>query len=206
VSSAETARKTGQIIRTVKTGNSELIPIRVTAAIQPGEKFGTLKCELVAGRGLWLFSIRHVLTNSVKVLLEQKWTILHPPDGVEWFTSDDPVIRLNYYGQGSYDFRGGWGRKGGEIMLPLDPRHLLYTKIGERPPQRGSILPRPKAEAIRRFIAEHAHRFIFGASPDSEVATLRRRLVDAAALRREQDQWSKWNEEQSAAERKLLER
>ena len=163
-----------------------------------------MKSEILVGRGLWFFGIRHLLTKTIKVLLNQKWTILLAPDGLDWFTSDDPVIRLNYYDQGAYDFRGGWGRKGGEIMMPLDSRHLLYTKIGERPPQRGSIVPRSEAEAIRRFIAEHAHRFIFAASPDPEIATLRPRTVDAAVLRREQKQWRKWHEEQSAAERELL--
>jgi hypothetical protein len=204
VGHAEMAKRTGQTITTVKSYNSDLIPLRVTTAIQPGEKFGTVKSEVIVGRGLWFFGIRHALTQTIEVLLNQKWTILLAPDGLNWFTSDDPVIRLNYYGEGSYDFRGGWGRKGGEIMLPLDSRHLLYTKIGERPPQRGSIVPRPESEAIRRFIAEHAHRFIFAASPDPEVTTLRPRTVDVAALRREREQWRKWHEEQSAAERELL--
>lgn len=203
VGRAEAAKRAGQTITTVKSPNSDLIPIRVTTAIQPGDEFGTVKCEVVAGRGLWFFGIRHLLTNSLKILSEQRWTILRAPDGLEWFTSDDPVIRLNYYGRGSYDFRGGWGRKGGEIMLPLDSHHLLYTKIGERPPPRGSVIPRPEAEAIRGFIAEHAHRFIYASSPDPGVATLRPRTVDANILRFEREQWQTWHEGQSAAEREL---
>jgi hypothetical protein len=204
VGRAEAAKRAGQTITTVKSYNSDLIPLRVTTAIQPGEKFGTVKSEIIVGRGLWFFGIRHLLTKTIEVLLNQKWTILLAPDGLDWFTSDDPVIRLNYYDEDKYDFRGGWGRKGGEIMLPLDSHHLLYTKIGERPRQRGSIVARPEAQAIRRFIAEHAHRFILATSPDPEVAQLRPRTVDAAVLRHEQRQWRKWHEEQSAAERELL--
>jgi len=204
VERAEAAKKARQPIPTVKAQNSDLIPLRVTTAIQPGEKFGTVKSEVLVGRGLWFFGMRHVLTKTIDVLLDQKWTILVVPDGLNWFTSDNPVIRLNYCGEGKYDFRGGWGRKGGEIMLPLDSHHLLYTKIGERPPQRGSTITRREAEYIRRFIAEHAHRFIFATSPDPEVATLRPRTVDAVALRHEQEQWRKWHEEQSVAERELL--
>jgi hypothetical protein len=204
VDRAEAAKKARQPIPRVKAYNSDLIPLRVTTAIQPGEKFGTVKSEVLVGRGLWFFGIRHLLTKTIDVLLDQKWTILLAPDGLHWFTSDNPVIRLNYYGEGRYDFQGGWGRKGGEIMLPLDSRHLLYTKVGERRPQRGSTIPRREGEDIRRFIAEHAHRFIFAASPDPEVAVLRPRTVDAAVLRHEQEQWRKWHEEQSAAERELL--
>jgi hypothetical protein len=199
----ESAKRSGQTVTTAKFPNSEYIPIRVSTAIEPGQKFGTVKSEVIVGRGLWFFSIRHALTKTMDILLDQKWTILSAPDGLSWFTSDDPVIRLNYC-NGKYDFGGGWGRRGAEIFLPLDSRCLLYTQIGERPPHRGSVVPRDKAEAIRRFIAEHAHRFIFAASRDPEVATLRPRTVDAAALRREQEQWRKWHEQQSTAERELL--
>ena len=204
VSTLESAKRSGQTVTTAKFPNSEYIPIRVTTAIEAGQEFGTVKSELVVGRGLWLFGIRHSLTKTIEVLLNHRWTILLAPDGLNWFTSDNPVIRLNYYGEGKYDFRGGWGKKGGEILLPLDSRHLLYTKIGERPPCRGSIVPRHVAEGLRRFIAEHAHRFIFAASPDPEVERLRPRTVDAAALKREQELWRKWPEEQSVAERELL--
>ena len=126
-----------------------------------------------------------------------------PPDDLSWFTSDDPVVRLNYYGNGTYDFKGGWGNPGTEIFLPLSPRHLLYTKVGAYPPRRGSIVPCAKADMIRRFIAEHAHRFIFAASADIEVPGLRPRIVDAALLRDEREQWSRWNEDQTSAERSL---
>ncbi len=89
-------------------------------------------------------------------------------------------------------------------MMPLDSRHLLYTQVAHMPPERDSVVPRPQAVAIRRFIAEHAHRFIYAARPDTEVPMMRPRTVDSAALRREQDLWRKWHEEQSAAERDLL--
>jgi Protein of unknown function (DUF4238) len=204
VSRAEAAKKAGQTIPTTKSPNSALIPMRVTTAIQPGEKFGTVKAEIIVGRGLWFFGIRHLLTKTVEVLLDQRWTILLAPEGLEWFTSDDPVIRLNYYDEAKYDFRGGWGKAGGEIMLPLDSRHLLYTQVGHRPPERGSVVPRSQAAAIRRFIAEHAHRFIYAATRDAKVPVMRPRTVDAAALRREQELWRKWHEEQCAAERELL--
>ena len=69
-----------------------------------------LKGEIIAGRGLWLFSIRHSLRQTAKVLRQHKWTILRPPEGLSWFISDDPVIRLNYYERGKYDFRGGRGK------------------------------------------------------------------------------------------------
>lgn len=200
----ELAKRSGRAISPAKAANSDYIPLRVTTEIEPGEKFGRVKAEIVAGRGLWLFSMRHALTKTVDGLLNHRWSILVPPDDLTWFSSDSPVIRLNYYGDDKYDFNGGWGKPGTEIFLPLDPRHLLYTKVGDRPLPRGSVVPHAQAKMIRRFIAEHAHRFIFAASDDSEVPKLRPRIVDADLIRREDDQWRKWHEEQTTAEQELI--
>ena len=198
------AKKSGQVIKPTTVAHSDYIPLRITTQTQPGQEFGKVKGEMVAGRGLWFFSMRHLLTKTAKVLHNHRWSILAPPDELTWFTTDDPVVRLNYYGDGRYDFKGGWGNPGTEIFLPLDPRHLLYTKVGERPPRRGWVVPRAEAEMIRRFIAEHAHRFIFAASPDAEVPRLRPRIVDLALLRDEDEQWRRWHGDQTNAERELI--
>ena len=113
------AKAQGTIPVLPPSNGSEYIPLRLTKGIEPGKAFGTLKAEVVAGRGLWLFSIKHTLTSTLRVLHQHRWSILTPPDGLSWFTSDDPVIRLNYCADGRYDFRGGWGNPGTEILLPL---------------------------------------------------------------------------------------
>lgn len=156
------------------------------------------------GRSLWLFSLKHTLTETIDALYQQRWTILTPPDGLSWFTSDDPVIKLNFYGNGKYDFKGGWGNRGTEIILPLSPRHLLYTMVGERPPRRGEMMARAHAGMVRRFIAEHAHRKIFARSPEAEVPEVRPRTIDRDRLLAENKQWARWNEEQSTAECNLM--
>jgi hypothetical protein len=200
----ELAKRSGEPITAAQVDNSEYIPLRVTTEIEPGEEFGKVKAEVIAGRGLWLYTIRHSLTHTANVLHNHRWTILKPPCDLSWFTSDDPVVRLNYYGNGRYDFKGGWGNPGTEIFLPLDPRHLLFTKVGHRPPPRGYVPPSADVEMIRRSIAEHAHRLIFAASADAEVPKLRPRTVDAALLRNEDEQWRRWHENQTIAERELM--
>jgi hypothetical protein len=200
----ELAKRSREVIRPTKTPNSEYIPLRVTTEIEPGQEFGKIKAEVVVGRGIWLYTIRRLLMATANVLHDQRWSILSPPDGLSWFTSDDPVIRLNYYADGEYDFKGGWGNPGTEILLPLDPRHLLYTKVGERSQSRASIATRGNAQMIRRFIAEHAHRIIFAASADMEILELRPRTVDANLVRSEDEQWRRWHEDQTAAERELM--
>jgi hypothetical protein len=154
---------------------------------------------------MWFFSMRHTLTHTLRALEHHKWTILRSPEGTPWFTSDDPVIRLNYSSESDYSFHGGWGSEGTEIMLPLSPQHLLYTRVGKQPPRRGTVVTRKVADSIRRVIASRAHRTIFAAEPDAQVPAMRPRVVNAAQLRSEDEQWRRWHEEQSAAEREYLE-
>ncbi len=200
----ELAKSRGEEIKPIKTTDSEYFPVRVTSTIKPGEKFGEIKAEMIVGRDLWLFGIRRLLTQTVKILLEQKWSILRPPESLEWFTSDDPVVRLNYYGENRYDFKGGWGNRGTEIFLPLSPQHLLYTKVGFPRPTRGTVVKRAEAKMFRCFIAEHSHRYIFSKRADADIPKLRPRTIDAAALRNEREQWSRWHEEQTRAKRQLM--
>lgn len=190
------------MVSTAKTANAEYIPLRVTTGTTPSQEFGTVKAEVVVGRGLWFQSMRNIL-GKVDVLHAHRWTILVPPDGLTWVTSDDPVVRLNFHSSGKYDFKGGWGSPGTEIFLPLGPRHLLYAKVGFRPPPRGSVVARAEAETIRRIIAVHAHRFIFAASADPEIPKFRPRTADASLSNYENEKWRKWHEEQTAAEREL---
>ena len=135
------AKARGETIAPINNDLSQYIPIRVSKQIKPGEGMGALQAHVISGRGLWLFSLKHVLTHTVSALLENRWTILTPPDHLTWFTSDDPVIRLNYYDNGRYDFKDGWGNPGTEILLPISSHHLLYAKVGTVHPRRETSQP-----------------------------------------------------------------
>jgi hypothetical protein len=204
VQKLELMKSRGENIPPAESSLARYFPLRIKTETKPNQEFGTLKAETIVGRGLWLFAIKHLLTKTADVLHKHRWTILSPPKGMKWFTSDDPVVRLNYHGPKKYDFGGGWGSEGTEIFMPLSPNHLLYTQIGKRPPLRGTQLSLAKAEMIRRFIAEHAHRIIFAAESDTDVPKLRPRLVSADLFRDEKMQWSKWHEDQTTAERDLM--
>ena len=198
------SKEKNQIIQEAQTPFADYLPLRVTTHIEEGQEEGYLSVETVAGRGVWLFSIRHLLAKTAKVLHQHQWTILSPPENMTWFTSDDPVIRLNFNSSNNYDFHGGWGSPGTEIFMPLGPRHLLYTQVGKRPPRKGTKFSHEQAALIRRFIAEHAHRTIFAAKQDMDIPKLRPRSTNPRQVQDERMQWKKWHEEQTAAERKLV--
>jgi hypothetical protein len=200
----ERARESGRQLPLTNLPSTDYFPLRVRR--EPDGDSVKISVETIVGRGVWLHSMKYLLeeSNCLKSLLDHKWSILRAPKGTNWFTSDNPVVRLNYNSEDKYDFGGGWGSKGTEIFLPLSPRYLLYTKIGYRPPQRGFVVPLPMAAFIRRAIAEHAHRNIFSLEPQEDIAKLRPRIVDAEIFGREQNGWIKWHEDQTRAEKDLM--
>ncbi len=199
----ERARQSSGRLPLTSAPSAEYLPLRVKR--EPYGDSVKISVHTVVGRGVWLHSMKHLLadSDSVRALRDHRWSILRAPNDLNWFTTDDPVVRLNYYSEDKYNFDGGWGSKGTEIFLPLSPRHLLYTRIGYRPPERGFVLPQAAAEFIRRAIAEHAHRNIFSYSPDENIPKLRPRRVDAEIFRKEQEGWRKWHKDQTKAEEEL---
>lgn len=197
-------RKRGERVPVVQENWSKDAPVRVEILKRKaGEHSSYVKAEVTPGRGFWLWQMKHLLEKTARVLHQHRWTILKSPEGVAWFTSDNPVLRLNFNSLSEYDFGGGWGSPGTDIMLPLSPKHLLYTRVGKRPPMRGEALKPEHAALVRRFMAENAHRMIFAEGRDADVVRLRPRVVNAEQFRDERDQWAAWHSEQSAAEKEL---
>ena len=198
------AKESGQPLPKRPFPNGDYMPLRVTTEIDEERKAGRLKVEVLVGRGSWHFEIKHLLDKTLNVLLTHSWGILTPPDDLLWFTSDDPVVKLNYHNEYKYDFGGGWASPGSEIMLPLSPRHLLFTHIGAPASANGTVLSHRKAKFIRRFIAEHAHRMIFASTEDPQVRKLKPREVNLEKVRYESEQWKNWHRGQSEAEREFI--
>jgi Protein of unknown function (DUF4238) len=201
----EEAKRTGQPVAQapqLPAAEREGLPLRTTVRKSPSGG-GEIGAEIVIGRQYWLWSIKRALTGTLKVLHQHRWTILKPPEGTAWFTSDNPVIRLNLQTPTKYDFNGGWNSNGTEIWMPLGPQHMLYTQVGSRPPQRGERMGEDQARLLRRITAEHAWRTIFAREQNNEVASLRPRIVDPEAVKFERQQWDNWHEQQVVAEKDI---
>ncbi|WP_018605346.1 DUF4238 domain-containing protein [Uliginosibacterium gangwonense] len=177
---------------------NELFPDRLT--ITPDKVIYEIQC----GRQHWLLCMKRLLDETASVLLQHKWTILLSPSGVDWLTSDDPVIRLNYQSPEKYNFDGGWANPGTEIFMPISPKHLMYTKVGHRPPSKGTVLTMNSALAFQKLIVQHAHRCVFGRAERPEVTAWKPRIVDNFACKKEKEYWEKWHQIQSTAENDFL--
>jgi len=208
VQNLEKAKRTGRKPKTeLATGKqpfANVFKIKVDPHARPETKQGEIKVEVVVGRHLWLESQRHLLNKTIQVCFSHSWSIAEVANGTEWFTSDHPVARVNYYSEGNYDLKGGWGKKGGNLLMPLSPNYLLFTQIGEDLPKRFVLSDRQTSE-IQRFIAERAHRTIFAHKRMPEVKWLRPRHVNLEMYREEQEAWRNWHSDQSRAEQGLEE-
>jgi hypothetical protein len=200
----EAAKKSGQALPSPSFPNKEYLPIGVRATIEAGQSTGQLKASVVVGRGMWLFNMRNFLDGPARVLHDHRWSILTPHEGLSWFSSDDPVICLNYAANGSYDFNGGINRQHGEILFPLGPRHLMYTQIGGPRRLSRETISLELTEAIRRIMALHAFRMIFANSPDRDLSELRPRVVNPEQFHKERESQRNWHADQTAAERNLM--
>lgn len=178
--------------------DSELLPLKVSKELVADSDYGGLRAEVLLGRGLWLFSIKHLLASTYQVLKQHAWSVIKAPEGVEWLTSDNPVLKLNYYGSGSYDFKGGWGNKGTEIIFPLSPDLLLYTMVGNK--EGISNMSNELAMTINRFISENAYRSVFAFTPVEDMQLIVPRVVDEDTFRNEKMQWDEWHTIQRALE------
>jgi hypothetical protein len=181
---------------------TETLPFFVTVEPSPNKKEMYVKTEVAIGREMWLYNIKRVFNKLVYVLLGHNWAISYAPEGMQWITSDDPVICLNYYGDDKYDFNGGWKNKKTEIFLPLSPQHMMYTKVGSQP-FRGQWDYR-YANLVQKLIAEHAYRFIFASEPIDEIQRLRPRLIGETAFKNDKEMWKRWHYENSSIEKKII--
>jgi hypothetical protein len=197
----EDAAKTGTRLLKQDADPANIFPLQVSIS-KTSDGNGAIETRTVVGRKLWLWSVRHLLTNTIKKITHSRWTIVHAPEGVSWPTTDNPVIKLNFHDANNYDFQGASGVPRCDILLPLSPKHLLHNAIGQRSWPKGTVLDKALATLIRKIIIEHADRYVFE-KKKSDVQVVRPRVVSLEQYMNEQDAWRNWHREQSEAESSL---
>lgn len=192
------AREQGIVLSAPPVENefSDLLKVTIEPSNDPASDKAVLKSELSVGRGLWIASLRHLLTGApLRALCSHRWSVAEPANGFEWPLTDHPVLRLNYYEPGRYDFKGGWGNPGTEIMMPVSPKHLLYVRVGQKAPNRLAFDPKLTA-MIQKFLVERAHRWVFATQPAEWVAEVRRRTVSRELFQSQEKAWEDFHRDQ----------
>jgi len=180
--------------------NSDLIPLKITKQLKPEKNNGILKLESYVGRSTWIYSIKHLLKNTEKILHKHKWSIVKPAKDYNWFTSDNPVIKLNYINSNNYDLKGGWGKKKGNIFFPIGPYHAMFVQIGDRPIPKNTRLTVTQTKEFRKFIAENSHRMIYSNFFDNIIQYMKPRQIDSVQFRKEKQEMERWHDINSKME------
>lgn len=197
----ENAAAKGKRAQTLAVPEGQVGKFPLTVSVEPDEHTGGgfVKATFTPGREYFLWTLRNVAVNRLDVLQRHRWTVLQPARGMEWFTSDNPFIALNYTRPGEYDFGGGWGRKNGDLILPLGPHHLLHAQVGKRDFPTVRTLSREKTFEMQKLIAEHAHRSIFARAPITRVAWFRKTHISVEAYQAELRGFREWHHRQVTA-------
>jgi Protein of unknown function (DUF4238) len=174
-------------------------PVSVEPVPAPDGNGGYLRANFVIGRDLFLWQLREQLPGLLHVLLRRRWTIARPAPGSEWITSDDPFIALHYNGPHDYSFNGGWGPKNGDLMLPLSPKHALFSPVRSPELRPSFTCSREQTFDFIKFTAEHAHRWIFARAPVAKVQWFRSPFVDPITFQAEIAEMRDWHRSQMAA-------
>jgi hypothetical protein len=99
----------------------EYMPVNCT--ITNDNENAYVKMEVAVGRSTWLSHIKRMAEDNLHHFEKCDWHIIEAAEGIEWPTSDNPVVSLS---------KNGILVEGNEIIFPLSPKHLLYTRIGSK--------------------------------------------------------------------------
>jgi len=134
--------------------------LRVTIDPLPGSGgVALVKAEVSSSRTAWLHFMRRMLTERIELFYKHRWRVMKLAGDAEWPLTDHPVLTLNYYGPGKYDFGAGWGREGSEFILPVSPRLAVCTQVGRKETGTWHATTAQTVE-LQRFVVERALRWI----------------------------------------------
>jgi hypothetical protein len=180
---------------------SRLLKISVEES-QSDDETAMLGATVIAGRGLWMFAIRHLMQGrAMDKLLSQEWSIVTPAEGTNWPLTDHPSLRVGFRSEQDYSFGGGYGRRNTDLALPLSPHYLLHTMVGTRA-QRYYRLSPEHTRIMQGLLVRRAFRFVYATARNELVSSLRPRRVDAGAYKAELAAWERWHSDQTDAESK----
>lgn len=180
----------------IKAFQYNLLPLKVST-ISQDESETKMEVKASVGRNQWLWEIKHLLKNTINVLYKHQWLIINSTEGIEWPTTDNPVVLLNYYNNNKYDFNGGWNKRGTEIFMPLSPNHIIYTQVGNKD-KTSRLNNNPEAcSLLQRLIIEHSFQNVFAKDPIKGITFIKPRIVSNDLYSQQKEILREWNKAQS---------
>lgn len=167
---------------------------------------GLIEIDTVVGRSIFLETIKQIEVGAAgKALRSHCWRIVEVPVTNPLPTSDNPVMLLSINQDGSYNFDGGVAQKNVDIIMPLTPRHFLFTEVGKNRTAIDSIVfDEAKITFIRNAIIDNATRYIYAIRPIDEIQNIRPRIIDPEYYHKLNESRINWHRYQTELESKFL--
>jgi hypothetical protein len=167
------------------------IKAHVTPIEKDGKNYLSFEMEAPFNREAWIDEQKHLLEKTSKCLLKHSWSIFKSAKDISWFTSDHPVARCNYYSKYNWNLLGGWGNTKGNILMPLTPKYLLFTQIGDACEEKKTISAERTIE-MNDILLARAYRYIFSVREINRVSKVRCRIVNKREYDEEIKFWESW--------------
>lgn len=193
-------KKTRKGPLTAPNGKDEIFfPIKVTTFSEQG----IIEVKSTIGRGFFLHMLKRLMSSTIKKLGPYSWQLLRASEGISFPTSDDPVICLNYMNDFNYNFNGGLGKKNCNIFMPISPKALILTQVGDNRHYDSRDLSPQESLLFRKMIIQHAHRYVYADRPQKGMLALNPRIVDLDRYKQEESEMAGWHVAQIQAEQNL---
>lgn len=176
------------------------LPIKVYLNREKSE----VEIKTAISKSTYLFALKSLLTNSIAKVDFHYWRVIHAAKGISFPTSDNPVICMNYYGNNRYDFKGGFGRRRGNIVFPLSPECLAFTEIGSKTDYSQLDCSEEWSLFFRKIIIEHAFKYVYSNSRQKGMLAINPRIVNKNLFLAEKEKMSGWHKESIIIEQNLL--
>ena len=168
------------------TNREDLIPKKFTVTDIPcedGKKI--VQIETIAGKQSYLWSALYILSIRER-FKKHYWSLLKVHSSVTLPTSDVPVILLRYYSDNHFDYNGHWEKPGTEIIFPISPSYILYTKVGFPPKERLNL---KESIMIKNHIIANAYKNVYSIKDDISIPRKRKRIVSLVEYKKEKEMW-----------------
>ena len=183
-----------------KTAQKDDYTLIKHSVINRDDEKAYVEYKTVVGRTTHLSQIQRSANEWIPYFEKQKWHVIEAADGIEWPTSDDPVIRYRAVNDKEYTFAAGIAQKGTEVLFPLSPKHLLYASIDRKQPvdkmQKHYIF----SELVRRTILEHSFLYVYSKSRQKGMFQYCPRTIDEVEFKRITQLYQNWHKLHSAFE------
>ena len=191
------------------TEESSYLPIGVKISNDKSSDDTTLiEISTIAGKGLWLFAMKHTLDKSSPVntfFHNLKWSVISAPENMLWSCSDNPVVICSIVDGviSISSIKNGIIGKDKAVLFPVSPQKVLigmqrrmydwHIKANER-----------LAYEIEKCIVLNAMLYIYSKSKDEIVPQIRPRCVDEEEYKRLNQELSSWYNSYKSIEGPLL--